>query len=61
MSRQALAVAQWVREQQLWMPGETVAMAVSGGADSLAMAALLMASAGVHGGVLFWWLWWRVL
>ena len=52
MSRQALAVAQWVREQQLWMPGETVAMAVSGGADSLAMAALLMASAGVHGGVL---------
>lgn len=37
-----------IRDQALWEPGDRVAIAVSGGADSVALASLLHATRGVH-------------
>lgn len=46
------ALVRTIRERQLWEPGERVAIAVSGGADSTALAHLLRQTRGLHGGVL---------
>ena len=49
MKQQVIAA---IRRNQLWEPGQHVAIAVSGGADSQALALLLLATAPLHGGVL---------
>lgn len=45
-------VAEAVAAHALWHPGERVAVAVSGGLDSVALLDLLHATTGLHGGVL---------
>lgn len=51
-SRLRLEVAETVVARGLWGRGDRVAVAVSGGLDSVALLDLLVASAGVHGGQL---------
>jgi hypothetical protein len=45
-------VGEAIRDHKLWAPGETVALAVSGGADSVALLDLVVSTAGWHRGVL---------
>lgn len=47
-----LYVAHGVVARRLWAPGQRVAVAVSGGLDSVVLLDLLVRTAGVHGGVL---------
>lgn len=47
--RLELALARRVRREGLWSPGDGVAIAVSGGMDSVVLLDLMVASAGVHG------------
>lgn len=51
-TRLRLRVAETVVSRGLWRPGERVAVAVSGGMDSVALLDLLVAGAGVHGATL---------
>lgn len=47
-----LRVADRVARHRLWEPGQRVALAVSGGRDSVCLLDLLVESAGLHGGQL---------
>lgn len=50
MRRLHQRVAARIRDHQLWRPGDRVAVAVSGGRDSMCLLDLLVASVGLHGG-----------
>ncbi len=52
MRRLALTVAEGIRRRGLWSPGDRVAVAVSGGMDSVVLLDLLARGQGVHGGEL---------
>ncbi len=43
-------VADAIARRRLWAPGDRVAVAVSGGRDSVCLLDLLVATAGQHGG-----------
>ena len=47
-----LYVAHSVVARRLWEPGQRVAVAVSGGLDSVVLLDLLVRTVGVHGGIL---------
>lgn len=51
-ARLRFAVLEAVRRHALWSPGQRVAVAVSGGRDSVALLDLLLATRGAHGGAL---------
>lgn len=52
LTRLRQRVGEAVRAHALWRPGHRVAVAVSGGPDSVALLDLLVRSQGMHGGVL---------
>ena len=52
MGRLRDRVAEAIRDLDLWKPGDRVAVAVSGGVDSVVLLDLLCATAGRHRGVL---------
>lgn len=45
-------VVAYIRTHELWSPGERVAVAVSGGRDSMVLLDVLVETSGLHGGVL---------